>query len=77
MSKRRRTNKKLMTKLFRLFLLYIVIVPLVFFLLDKSNTLDSLKTAPWEFILKVSGIALAIALILSFWGHRDPELRKY
>lgn len=77
MSNRRRTKRSIRNKVFRLFLLYIILVPLVFFLLDKSNTLESLKNETWLFILKMAGIALGISVILSFWGHRDPELRKY
>lgn len=77
MSNRRRTKRSIRNKVFRLFLLYIILVPLVFFLLDKSNTLESLKNDTGLFILKMTGIALGISVILSFWGHRDPELRKY
>mgnify|MGYP001168769702 FL=1 len=77
MSTRRRVNRKFWTKVFRLTLIYLIIVPVVFYLLDKSSVSLDLKTAPVSFILKMAGIAFGISLIISFWGHRDPELRKY
>ncbi len=77
MSTRRRVNRKFWIKVFRLTLMYLIIVPVVFYLLDKSSVSLDLKTAPVSFILKMAGIAFGISLIISFWGHRDPELRKY
>ena len=77
MSTRRRVNRKFWIKVFRLTLIYLIIVPVVFYLLDKSSVSLDLKTAPVSFILKMAGIAFGISLIISFWGHRDPELRKY
>ncbi len=77
MSTRRRINKKFWNKVFRLTLIYLIIVPLIFFLLDRSSVNTELKTDPWIFVLKMAGIAFGISLIISFWGHRDPELRKY
>lgn len=77
MSSRRRINKKFWTRVFRLTLIYIIIVPLIFFLLDRSSVNSELKTDPWSFVFKMAGIAFGISLIISFWGHRDPELRKY
>jgi len=77
MSTRRRVNRKFWIKVFQLTLIYLIIVPVVFYLLDKSSVSLDLKTAPVSFILKMAGIAFGISLIISFWGHRDPELRKY
>jgi hypothetical protein len=77
MSSRRRANKKFWNKVFRLTLIYILIVPVIFYLLDKSSVTNDLKTTPVSFVLKMAGIAFGISLIISFWGHRDPELRKY
>ena len=77
MSTRRRINRKFWNRVFRLTLIYLIIVPAVFYFLDKTSVSTELKTAPVEFILKMSGIAFGISLIISFWGHRDPELRKY
>lgn len=77
MSTRRRTNRKFWNRVFRLTLIYLIIVPVIFYFLDKSSVSNELKTAPAGFILKMAGIAFGISLIISFWGHRDPELRKY
>lgn len=77
MSTRRRTNKKFWNRVFRLTLIYLIIVPIVFYFLDKSSVTAELKNTPIEFIFKMTGIAFGISLIISFWGHRDPELRKY
>jgi hypothetical protein len=77
MSSRRRANKKFWNKVFRLTLIYILIVPVIFYLLDKSSVTSDFKTTPVSFILKMAGIAFSISLIISFWGNRDPELRKY
>jgi hypothetical protein len=77
MSSRRRINKKFWIKVFRLTLVYLVIVPVIFYILDKTSVSEDLKTAPFLFVLKMAGIAFGISLIISFWGHRDPELRKY
>ena len=77
MSSRRRANKKFWNKVFRLFLLYLVLVPLIFLILDRSTGYQEVKEDTLVFILKMAGIALGIALIISFWSNRDPELRKY
>jgi len=77
MSSRRRANKKFWNKVFRLFLLYLVLVPLLFLLLDRSTVYQEVREDTFVFILKMAGIALGIALIISFWSNRDPELRKY
>ncbi|HNR15891.1 MAG TPA: hypothetical protein PKG90_04395 [Chitinophagaceae bacterium] len=77
MSSRRRANKKFWNKVFRLFLLYLVLVPLIFLILDRSTVYQEVREDILVFILKVAGIALGIALIISFWSNRDPELRKY
>lgn len=77
MSSRRRANKKFWNKVFRLFLLYLVLVPLIFLILDRSTVYQEVREDTLVFILKVAGIALGIALIISFWSNRDPELREY
>lgn len=77
MSTRRRAIRKFWNRVFRLTLIYLVIVPIVLYFLDKNNLQSEFKTAPFGLILKVAGIAFGISLVMSFWGHRDPELRKY
>ena len=77
MSSRRRATKKFWNKVFRFFLLYLVLVPLIFLILDRSTVYQEVREDTFLFILKMAGIALAIALIISFWSNRDPELRKY
>lgn len=77
MSTRRRANRKFWNRVFRLTLIYLVIVPIIFYFLDKTSFQNDLKTTPVTLLLKMSGIAFGISLVMSFWGHRDPELRKY
>lgn len=77
MSTRRRANRKFWNRVFRLTLIYLVIVPIVFYFLDKTSFQNDLKTTPVTLLFKMSGIAFGISLVMSFWGHRDPELRKY
>jgi len=77
MSSRRHANKKFWNKFFRLFLLYLVLVPLIFLLLDRSTIYQEVRKDSLVFILKIAGIVLGIAMIISFWSNRDPELREY
>jgi len=77
MSSRRRTNKKFWNRVFLSFLLYSIVVPLIYLLLDRQHLINGFKEDPWLVILKITGIALGISLVMNFWGPRDPELRKY
>lgn len=77
MSSRHRTNRKFWNKVFRYFLIYLIVVPLIYFFLDHSSLIAEIKSEPFLFILKIAGIALGISLVISFWGQRDPELRKW
>ncbi|MBE2230918.1 MAG: hypothetical protein IAE96_09760 [Chitinophagaceae bacterium] len=77
MTNRQRSSKKFRIKVIRFFLIYLLLIPLVLYLLDKNMVTDELKSAPVLFTLKMAGIALGISLVISFWGQRDPELRKW
>lgn len=77
MINRQRSSKKFRNKVIRFFFIYLLLIPLVLYLFDKTLVTDELKSAPVLFTLKMAGIALCISLIVSFWGQRDPELRKW
>ncbi len=72
-----RIDKRFWRSFFIYFLVYLIVVPLIYFILDGSSFMTSFRSdATWH-ILKIAGIALGIAIIVSLWGARDPELRKY
>lgn len=77
MTNRQRSSKKFRNKVTRFFFIYLLLIPLVLYLLDKNMVTDELKSAPVLFTFKMAGIALGISLVISFWGQRDPELRKW
>lgn len=72
-----RRTKKFFKSFFILFLIYIIIVPAVFFLLDSDTIVENLGTKPVSFVLKMVGIATSIALVISFWLSRDPEMKEW
>jgi hypothetical protein len=61
----------------QLFLIYLVIFPIVFYILDQHTLLHLLKKDPELFVLEMVGIPLAIAMIITYWTKSDPELRKW
>jgi hypothetical protein len=75
MSKRR--TKKFWKSVVVLFAIYVVVVPAVFLLLDSSLVVRHFNKDPFAFILKLTGIAFGIALLISLWQSRDPELRGH
>lgn len=72
-----RRTKKLLKSFLKLFLIYIIIVPLVFFLLDGDTITSKLEKKPFSFILEMTGIAAGIALVISLWMSRDPEMKEW
>ena len=77
MTNRPRSSKKFRNKVILFFFIYLLIIPLVLYLFDKTMVTEELKSAPFPFILKMAGAAMGISLIMNFWGRRDPELRKW
>lgn len=77
MSSRTRAKKKFWRSVLQLFLIYAIIIPIVFYLLDKETFLKLAKRDTPLFVLEIAGAAAGIAFIISFWSRRDPELRNW
>jgi hypothetical protein len=60
-----------------LFFIYLLIIPVVYMILDYPSVEKLFKADPLLFILQIVGISFAIAILLSAWTRRDPELRKW
>lgn len=76
MSNRRR-NKRFWKSFLILFLIYLVVIPAVFYLLDAERVTKLFSEDSFGFILKMTGIAAGISLIINIWTKRDPELKEY
>ena len=72
-----RQNKKFFKSVLKLFLIYLIAVPAVYFILDSESFKEHLKEDPAIFILIIAGIALGISLVLTFWLRRDPEMNEW
>jgi len=77
MSNRTRARKRFWRSVFRLFALYALLLPLVFFLLDRPLFISLAKDDIALFCVELLGIALVISLVINLWSHRDPELQKW
>jgi hypothetical protein len=60
-----------------MFLIYLFVIPAVYYLIDRESMTSQIRTKPLQLIAAISGISLAISLVIAFWLRRDPELRKY
>lgn len=72
-----RQSKKFLKSVLKLFLIYLIAVPAVYFVLDSESFKEHLKEDPFIFILILAGIALGIAVLLTFWLRRDPEMKEW
>ncbi len=77
MSSRARATRRFWRSVLQLFLVYLVIIPVIFFLLDQDTFLKWFREEPVLFPLELAGVAMGISLLISFWSRRDPELRKW
>jgi hypothetical protein len=77
MSSRSRTQKKFWKSVFQLFIIYIIIIPILFYILDQQTFLKLLRKDTDLFILEMVGIPLAIAMVISYWTKSDPELKRW
>lgn len=73
----RRSRKKFWNSVLQLSFIYLIIIPAVFYILDNPLMLKLVKQDPFLFMLEITGAAISIALIISFWSKRDPELKKW
>ncbi|MFN8290078.1 MAG: hypothetical protein U0U70_07475 [Chitinophagaceae bacterium] len=69
--------KKFWRSFFILFIIYLLVIPALYFILDAEQVTKSFNEDPFMFILKMAGIAAGISFIIAFWTRRDPELKKY
>lgn len=74
---RTRAKKKYWKSILRMFVLYAVIIPLVYFLLDSKLFVDDFTDDPFWFVVKLLGAAFAISYVINTWLLRDPELRRW
>lgn len=72
-----RIRKKFWRSLLLHFLIYLAAIPLIYYILDNSSFTSAFREEPWWNVTKIVGIALGIALIITLWTKRDPDLRKY
>jgi uncharacterized protein YjeT (DUF2065 family) len=77
MSNRKRAAKKFWKSVFQLSLIYMLIIPGIFYLLDPNTFLKLARKDIFLFCLQMAGAAVGIALIISYWSRRDPELREW
>ncbi|MGB3005448.1 MAG: hypothetical protein WBC06_02990 [Chitinophagaceae bacterium] len=72
-----RRTRRFWKSVFILFLIYLLVIPLIYIAMDYASVEKSFKSDPILFILEMMGISFVIAVILSAWTRRDPELRKW
>ncbi|MGB3004989.1 MAG: hypothetical protein WBC06_00655 [Chitinophagaceae bacterium] len=72
-----RRTRRFWKSVFILFLIYLLVTPLIYIAMDYASVEKSFKSKPVIFILQMMGISFVIAVILSAWTRRDPELRKW
>lgn len=72
-----RRSRKFWKSLLVFFLIYFIVVPAIYYILDPDVVVRYFKDDPGLFILKMAGIAMGIALILTIWTRRDPELKRW
>lgn len=72
-----RRSRKFWKSLLAFFLIYFIVVPAIYYILDPDVVVRHFTDDPGLFILKMAGIAMGIALILTIWTRRDPELKRW
>lgn len=77
MSSRIRARKKFWRSVLQLFVLYAVLIPVVFYILDTQTFSRLFRKDPVLFCFELAGAAFGISLIINFWSKRDPELQKW
>jgi cytochrome bd-type quinol oxidase subunit 2 len=73
--KSRRTNTRFRRSLLNLFFIYLVLIPTVFFLMDRDLIIELYQDDPLLFIAEMIGAALALSFILSYIAKKDRQLR--
>ncbi len=73
MTSRDSSRRKYYKSVIFLFFAYLILVPAVFYLLEPYRFLSEIADDIIMFVLKISGIALVISLLISNWIKSDPE----
>lgn len=76
MASRRRSNR-FWKKVFRLFLLNVMISFAVYFAMDYSSAIEHLKKDSMELILIIAGLSLVAAFVITSWFRTDAQLRQW
>lgn len=77
MSNRIRARRRFWRSTGLMFLIYAVVIPAIFFILDRETFVRLFRKEPLLFPLELAGAAFGISLIITAWTHRDPELQKW
>jgi hypothetical protein len=72
-----RPKKKFWEKVLRMFVIYLFVIPVVFFIFDSKQASANFRKDAFMFILKMIGIALAISLLINLWFKEDKKLRNW
>jgi hypothetical protein len=77
MSRRNRAIKRFWKSVFQLFIIYTIVIPAAFYILNQDSFLKLAQENISLFLLEMCGISLGISFIISLWSKRDPELREW
>ena len=76
MASRRRTNR-FWKKVFRLFILNVIISFAVYFAMDYSSAIEHLKKDSMELVLIIAGLSFGAAFVITSWYRTDAQLRQW
>jgi hypothetical protein len=74
---RTRARKRFWRSVNKLFLVYAILIPVLFYILDTQKFMHLAQKDILLFCLELAGAAFIISLIINFWTKRDPELQKW
>ena len=76
MASRRRTIR-FWKKVFRLFILNVIISFAVYFAMDYSSAIEHLKKDSMELVLIIAGLSFGAAFVITSWYRTDAQLRQW
>jgi len=68
--------RKFVNSFIILFLVYLIVVPAFFFILDPESASRDFKKSVSNFLVKMGGIAMLISFVITLWSRKDPALRS-